>query len=707
MRFKLAFGVVALCAIAAQLPAVEPDFAKIADLLEQIADELRAPAEQPQKQPPAPPTPRQLPILTDQRLDALGKLRAAKSPDWLALKSAADRTGTANPVYDDDGQFAALVYRVTGDKSYAAKAWAALYKDVSGDIGPVDNVREYFVEYLLVYAWIRDSLSDAQQRQFAAAIQRWADVSLGNGPAEKRGGFQFSDSDQTIGQYFGLALMDALQIGPGGLLDREIANGGAQGRRVGGLDATAADRTTARNTIRQYVEQLAAGGEWFESRQYNSNTVVLLLMGWMALADTLGEDHFPEIAAWVPGACQAALVSFTPDRQSAVEWGDDERAGSLDLYKQIPFLAALEAAALRVGDRESAAKVASLLSKLRTAQGDKGIRGRAYYFLGDSISPQPYLNAAAPLSNYSPGVGMLRRIDRDRLFFAFAPSRLRVDHECNFIADLMLYSKGEWVLRHPIAYSVVTDSAAGVNAVLVSGCSAMLAKGPLACENTPDYAYFVGQTQGMIYEKTAWNSPPEWLHELTRSVLYLPQAGAICVCDRINADDPLAARPDLVGYLRPDKEAILAARHRKEIVWHMPVKPAVSATSLAWASVGGQRLQIDAFSPTGALAVKLFDEHELWSDVSSIPADQKAWQARMHPDADRKWDAILTLIRLSPGADAPQPISQGKLAGWRFGETTVLFGVDQSSRLIEADGYKPSGRTYLVGCQERPVTVLP
>ena len=705
MRCKLALGPVAFCAMAVQLPAAEPDFVKIADLLNQIADELRPSAPQPQTQPP--PAPRQMPILTDKRLDALGKMRAAASPDWLAVKAAADRTGTANPVYDDDGQFAALVYRVTGDKSYAAKAWAALDKDVSGDIGPVDNVREYFVEYLLVYAWIRDSLSDAQQRQFAAAIQRWADVSLGNGPPEKRGGFQFSDSDQTIGQYFGLALMDALQLGPGGLLDREIAYGGAQGCRVGGLDATAADRTTARNTIRQYVERLAAGGEWFESRQYNSNTVVLLLMGWMALADVLGEDHFPEIAAWIPSACQAALVSFTPDLKSAVEWGDDERGGSLDLYKQIPFLAALASAAVRVGDRESASKTAFLIQKLRTAQGDQRIRGRAYYFLDDSISPQPYLEAAAPLTNYSPGVGMLRRIDGDRLFFAFAPSRLRVDHECSFIADLMLYSKGEWVLRHPIAYSVVTDSAAGVNAVLVAGCSAMLDKGPVACESTPDYAYFVGQTQGMMYEKTAWNSPPEWLHEQTRTVFYLPAAGAICVCDRINADDPLAARPDLVGYLRPDKEAIQAAKHRKEIVWHMPVKPAVSNTSFAWSTSGGQQLKLDAFSPTGSLEIELFDERELWSDVSSIPADQKAWQARIHPDADRRWDAILMLIRLSPGADAPQPISQAGLAGWRLGDTTVLFGIDESTRLIDSAGYEATGKTYLVGCKERPVTMLP
>ena len=97
-----------------------------------------------------------------------------------------------------------------------------------------------------------------------------------------------TDSDQTTGCYFGLAFY-SLAFGD---LHPPAAQWLAR-PDVGGLDATARDRTTLRNAILDYVE-MAAGGEWIESQEYNLGTVRLLLIGAAGVQTASGGDHFPK-----------------------------------------------------------------------------------------------------------------------------------------------------------------------------------------------------------------------------------------------------------------------------------------------------------------------------------------------------------------------------------------------------------------------------
>src|SRR6185295_19091521 len=84
---------------------------------------------------------------------------------------------------------------------------------------------------------------------------------------------------------------------------------------VGGLDATGTDRTTLRNTIAQYVSQMAEGGEWIESSEYNLGTVRLLLMGAEGVRTATGEDHFPEVTKFLTRAALRPIYFITPDRK--------------------------------------------------------------------------------------------------------------------------------------------------------------------------------------------------------------------------------------------------------------------------------------------------------------------------------------------------------------------------------------------------------
>lgn len=256
----------------------------------------------------------------------------------------------------------------------------------------------------------------------------------------------------------------------------------------------------------------------------------------------------------------------------------------------------------------------------------------------------------------------------------------------------------------------------GTNGVAACGLTKMNQSGLIDHESTPDYTYCVGQTQGLIYGQGSSYPSVECLHELTRTTFWLPGQSTLLVCDRINLDDP--RKLDLSKYNRPHHDAILAAKHLVEQVWHCPTVPVASmlanTASAGWSTTGGRSVKLDAFSTSGNLDVDVVDENVLWKDVGSIDADQKKWQFRVRPDADRQWNTIITMVRFSPTANnggIPATWTQAEASGYSFNGITVLFGTEQGSRLIDsvsAANLHQSGQlVYLVGCEgSSPVVVL-
>lgn len=694
-------------------------FQSLADACQRLATLFAAAAPTPPA-PPQPPTPATggLPILTPARLAVLAKMRADEHVYWTTLQGYADRTVAGNPIYDDLGQAAAIVYRVTRDASYAAAAWKQLQAAMAKDGRAANDVRQRYVDYQLIYAWVADSLSAADRAAFATTIQQWSDYCLGRNQKRYVGSFRLSDSDQTIGQYFGLALQDALQLAPGNLTAQRIENldTGEPGAAVGGLTATSDDgSSTVRNAIDWYASVLAAGGEWPESSQYDLNTVMLLVTGWLAHWDATGANSFPELSEWAPAACRAALVDWTPALEARVLWGDNDADSSSgpDLYKALPYLAALAAAAARVGATDEAAQIAGLLAALEAKYPVAVSQAEIHFFFfcDAYAATAAFRTPDAAQSNYSPGVGLYRRIDGDRLFFAYSPSRIDIDHEFNLVGDLGLFAGGEWVVGEPVSYGG-TGFAPQSNSMTVSGISAMYAKGFVARVGTPDYTYLQSLSAGPLYGAgQSWNPPPVWCRELRRTLLYLPALDAIFVCDRLDSDDPTLSRPDFTGYTADDEARIKASTHRHEWFWNCIGEPTLGAGYFSYATPGKQTLRCDYYSAGAAeLAATSYDERAAWSTLG-IPPAQLMWGVSLAPASDEQYDCALWCLRLNPSAAAPAPVSIGDGAqcrGWLLGETAVLFAVAQGAPQLDPATPPIAGAktTYLCGCAGSAAIVI-
>lgn len=691
----------------------EPDYGKIADAFQTLADEFRklAPAS---PNPPAPLAGPQLPILTPARVAVLQRMQAENHAYWQVLKATADRTVAGNPIYDDLGQAAAIVYRTTGDKSYAAAAWAQLTKTMAADGRAANDVRQRYADYQLIFAWLADSLSADQTAQFGTSIQQWSNYSLGIDQPQYTGSFRLDDSDQTVGQFFGLCLQDALKLPPGNLLSQSTINlgTGKLGAPVGGLTATAADSSTVRNTINRYVSELAAGGEWPESSQYDANTVRLLVMGWLAHCDLTGQNAFPEIAAWIPDACRAALVDWTPGLEARVLWGDNDHAtaGGPNLYKELPYLAALQAAANRVGASDEAAQIGGLIQALQQKYPQAVSQAEIHFFLFcDPYAPTAaYRTPAAPQENYSPGVGLYRRLDGSTLFLTFSPTGTEIDHMFSLVGSPRLFAGGEWVLSEPISYGGTGQSWAS-NSIAVSGISSMRQQGFVAQASTAEYSYLNCLSVGPLYDASqSWSPPPVWCHELRRQILYLPKSNLIVCCDRLDSEDPLVARPDLVGYTAADAQRIKGAAHRHEWFWNCPAQPTVASNSFSYVTAGKQTVRFDWLSPTSTLSPVLVDESQAWA-TTGIPADQLHWDVQLNPTVEQQWDCIVWTIRLDPSAAAPALVTPSSgVAGVSIDGTAVLFSAAQGSPALDpATAAMPgASKTYLVGCSGPAAVVV-
>lgn len=676
----------------------------IADAFQTLSVEFRKLA--PAPLPPQPVGP-QTPIMTDARLAVLRKMQTDNHAYWQTLKAYADKTVAGTPAYDDLGQAAAIVYQVTGDKSYASAAWAQLQKAVAADGRAANDVKQRYVDYQLVFAWVKDTLTADQITAFGATIKQWSDYCLGVNQPQYTGSFRLNDSDQTVGQFFGLALQDALQIPPGNLLSQNIVNlgTGKLGAPVGGLTATAADTSSVRNTLNWYVSTLAKGGEWPESSQYDLNTVgQLVIPGWLAHWDVTGTNSFPELAAYIPAACQAALVDWTPALEQRVLWGDNDAntSGGPDLYKTMPYLAALQFAANRVGAAMEASQIGGLILALQATYSAALAQAEIhfFYFCDPYANTQSFRTPTALQSNYSPGVGLYRRIDSDKLFFGFSPSRLDIDHEFTLVGDLRLWSKGEWVVREPISYGG-TGQAGTANSFTVSGLSAMYAKGIVGFDECAEWTYLDCLSSGPLYGPgESWNPPPVFCNEMRRRILYLPAQNAIILCDRLNSTEPGADRPDFQGYQGPDEAAIKAAPHRHQWFWNCPMQPKLGAGMFSYTMPSGQVVEFDYFAGSQIQAVAC-DQTKTWATLG-IPANQLAWGVSFNPAPDQQFDWLLWCVRLDPSASVPTLVQPNPgVAGIAVNGYTVLFSVDQNNPSLTP--YAADGKTYFVGCSAQPV----
>ena len=593
------------------------------------------------------------------------RMRREGHPLWKALKSAAD----ANPPkYGARGPWATLVYQITGDESYARKAWEQIDASLEPAWRPPDG-RNYTRQDLITLAWMYDwlypALSRGQRDRLVAKLNQLSDLTL-NRVAGSPWGTRLVDSDETVGHYFGLALVD-LATAPDNpravsFLKATWNDPEAGAVPVGGLAASGSGlKAGMRNAIREYAE-MARGGQWIESSEYNLNTLKLLLLGAEGVRTATGSDAFPEITRLTREAALSQIYELTPDLQSYYQWGDIEKPRDLDQYHRIPLLGML--AGLTRDDPKVGPYVQALAKRMAEDGLEKGVTPNWYFYLFyDPYAPASDWRTALPAGQFALGQGLLFFHDGwgrdDALFGAhMLPLTPYVDHQVSYFGDFQLYRKGEWAITHPLDYSGPSHRGEAVNGMLLGGLGSMREwRGVVAQEFGPDnrYAYLCGTNGGQYYDQPYYDPPETFVHEWTRSLVYLPskdhRASTIVVYDRTHLDDPRPL-PRAARYRPEQGSAVKGAPALRQWLIHPTARPSAGTEEVTWPTPSGkQDVRLLTLLPKEARKT-VTDLDEAWPDKwpYAVKSEQK-WQVRITPARDPEWLTFLNVVQVSdPGS---------------------------------------------------------
>ena len=534
------------------------------------------------------------------------KARAENHPWWQRIKSAAD-----TPEYGDFGQWDALVYQITGDKAYAKKALTKLIPTVKPS--DANQVREYYVEYVILYDWLLPAMTAEQKAAYEAGLVKLAEYSMGiNQPAYK-GGWRLGDSDQTVGQYFGVALTD-LALGSDYLSQSE-------GKLpVGGLDAMATDWNTVRNTIKHYIE-MSQGGQWIESTEYNLGTTKLLWLGTEAVKTATGKDHFPEATAFLADLKKSLVAELTPDLQDSFQWGDTEKPHGLDEFHRL-----------------AVNNLVGLKGVLPDKIGWQRLTSRAFY-AADPFAPAATLPDKLDLRADGAAILLSRDKPGAKLFASHMANRLGVDHTVPYLSHFALWANGEWVIDAPRGYATVNN----FNGMKLAGLLSMYDRKLVKSHVAADHAYQIGWTGGPYFDAGFYNPPPAFCRAWIRTVVYLPQFPAVVVYDSIDMDDPKKL-PSLDRYAARtpwDLEMIKSARRSKQWVLHTPVEPTIEGNRATWPTEGGQKVTLTSFVDA-AYTTAIVDER-VDPDYSRYSPSERKFNLTLKSDAAKTFHNVISL----------------------------------------------------------------
>jgi len=570
---------------------------------------------------------------------------------WQHLKAQAD-----NPsIYADDGLRDALVYLITGNTDYANEAYLKV-SYYAGRTKPGiepsgrDETRLKFSRMAMMYNWISDALSPSDRSNFRDILEHWCDLCLDNQPPW---GTRPSDSDETVGHYFGivifaLALSDEDPARSAELLNLDPNNSTPP---VGGLDATGANFKTLRNTIAAYAKK-AAGGQWMESSQYNLGTVQLLISGVEAINNYLGEDKFPEITALYPEIANAFVQELTPDFQDSYQWGDIQEAHDLWYYHRNPLMSMV------AGITKDPEVLYTIWDKFYFEYYPTICEGGVFLYA------DPYSTRKQPSGlsyNYSSGRGLAfyhLGWDADDSFYGTQMfNHIGVDHEMESLNNFVLYRNGGWALTTPVGYINLDDSPFS-NTLMVSGAFGRVkeARGEIAFEAGDDYVYHVGTLGGAVYESTYYQPPDETVHEWTRSTLFhhnIDGSDSIIVFDRVNADNPHTFVPQwkFDRYRDREKNRLLQSDGKHQWIIHMPESPNQNGNVFSWQASNSEEVFLQTYMMDYTAQIIDELEHRSYNANPSlmggtISQNELKYQLRLIPDSTETWQTFLNIVHV-------------------------------------------------------------
>ena len=600
------------------------------------------------------------------------------------LEQIASYVGTSNQLASGNGPICAIMYQTTGDAAWGTKGAAILVGNLTTLEPWSDASRENFAELAVLFDWLYPALSPYDRSRCVAAFHTLAQAEIDH----FAGG---NDSDQVTGGCFGGI---ALMAHSAAVLDDPTLADYLSHAKVGGLDATGTDLTTARNAVKSFVVNLAAGGEWCESSEYNLGTTRLLALVYASLKTaTDPTDHMPEVAALAPDLAIVPLIQLSPAFNQAVQWGDNQNTRTSEWNERVCTLGML--AGLADGSTSARYALKAYHERMVTDAWQGGqVFGRTLWLINPYATETDWRSTL--LSHYASGQGTLYVHDgwgtNDSLFFARYEKRSPyVDHSRHYWGGFQLWRKGEWAITNPLGYG--TNNEIGewfsTNAMGVGGLSWFAGYRSIVGQETVDgsHAYIAGDTHGKYYGYTE----PVFCNESTRSLVYLPSTtramDTIVVFDRVDAVPPLSlSTVNQINslYYAQDAGHILnspyGADGLKQWTINAPVQPTIAGDTITWDTAGGQHVRVKSLLPASTTAAT-YNTSTFLTLGDTDPSERK-WQARIKPATDQQWDTFLTVVQVHDGSAPAAPDLIQSSAGQTYQGTRIARSGDNDYVLM-------------------------
>ena len=618
-----------------------PDLAKIKeDLYNAVraaaayTDTSPAPTPTPEPEPTPEPTPTPIPV-----------------GDYLeAVKAMADRTGGSNEAYGDNGGWALVAYRATGETVYGQKALDKLRAQYDKNHGFTDYGREQWIDLALIFEGTRPLHIQSDRDSFVSMVNRWADAELASwGPA---------DSDQgTGGAFFGIALSMILTESYNPRSAEFLA-------KIGGLDASAnwAELKTPIDALRSYVEH-SKGGVWPEGTEYSLGTLKLLITGADALRRITGVDHTPEVWPFLKEAAQAYTLELVPGFEDALNWGDAQDTRTSHPRHRTALFGCLAAhSPLAHSMFRQHVQQFGMWQTIEAAPG-----WRPFYTY-DPNAPQ---ESILPLTGFASGQGVLYWHDNwglngKALMLHSRPKMPYVHHEFHPFGDFQLWRGGEWALTHPMGYGQGATFAATHNNMSVGGLSGMGEIRENLYYSLGPHPYLVSLTGGKFDPSQTYATPPVFLREHRRTVVFLPgDTDIIVVRDYVDGVDPKSLQTEAQirwSYNTLQADQIMAAPAFICFYLHAGGPPTHASSAVAWTTPKGQQITCRAVSPTQAVVEDL---SQTLGGTGTFSASELKHRARFDYHAA---GTFYHVIQAGPAL----PVSS-VIGGVKVGETMVTF----------------------------------
>ncbi len=549
------------------------------------------------------------PLLTKERVATLQRLHVAGHPWAKFVIEFADREP---PPFGDLGQWSLLAWKMTGEQRYAREAIA---RAASFDRDTADRnfTRECSAYFALHYLWLRDEMTQQERTAYEDKLRWWALGMLGRGQPGIR--TLKEDSDEIIGHYFGLRL-----------IDRALGSDYARQPAAEGV----VDGPAMRERIRDFCK-MAQGGEWIESSEYNLGTLQLLLVG----STAIGIEEFPEVQSLLPQLAEQLRWQVTPDLADGVQWGDLQEPHDLHLHGRVAVMALICGMG---GDKDG--KLAALLARLTQERPIYpgywvSLYRALWMFDPASLAKAGKLDEPQGL-RVAKGTGLVifrRPATLLQVHMPSPPQPLYIDHTVASFGDVRWWSGGEWVIDHPLGYGPGPQAA---NVGLLSGLGHLAERGLVSAKATADGCTIVGRTKGPRHLPPYYDPPPafaDWTREIQLTE------------DRLKVTDRFAGRkPTRIDrYYPAEQESLKAALGLWVQVWHAPTQPTETADGFSWTTKRGQRVQL-ATSAAKRLARK--DAPGKTLDGNFHPDQLEGWQICFVSDEPQA--EIVTTIRVQP-----------------------------------------------------------